>query len=241
MKYLMLLFLLPVLIPAGTADPGITVRNSHFSVRLDDPALSDPNGTFGCRFLRAGWITALYPQGSRENLFHPVSISRYHKAFGCALEILPPLRLTPDRQLKLGIGIVEPHPVSRFQAKPIELFPWQTAIDESAGQTVLTARQSSGNHNGYAYELTVTVCIPVSTPEIIWRLDLHNTGSRKLDLLSYLHPFSGSVPNSPANSVSPAKTSGMFSRPVPTHGKNTAPGRAFTKFPPVSGRIPAIP
>lgn len=189
MKYLMLLFLLPVMIPAGTADPGISVRNSHFSVRLDDPALSDPNGTFGCRFLRAGWITALYPQGSRENLFHPVSISRYHKAFGCALEILPPLRLTPDRQLKLGIGIVEPHPVSRFQAKPIELFPWQTAIDESAGQTVLTARQSSGNHNGYAYELTVTICIPVSTPEIIWRLDLHNTGSRKLDLLSYLHPF----------------------------------------------------
>lgn len=186
---LLLLFLLP-LVPAGAAaEPGITVRNTHISVRLANPAATDPGGIFGCRFLRAGWITALYPQGSSENLFHPDSVSRYHKAFGCALEILPPLKLAPGRQLKPGIGIVEPHPVSRFQAKPVELFPWQTTVTESSGQTILTARQNSGNHNGYAYELTVTVRIPANVPEIVWQLDLHNTGTRELDLLSYLHPF----------------------------------------------------
>ncbi|MBS1371952.1 MAG: hypothetical protein HPZ91_18555 [Lentisphaeria bacterium] len=181
-----------MLFAAGASEPqsgSFRIDNGLFSVTLDNPAAPDPGGRSGCRFLRPGWITALYPAGSRVSLFHTRSVSNYHPAFGCAVELLPELELAPGRQLKIGVGVIEPHPVSRFQPKPVELFPWQTKYAESGTKTVLTAHQTSGDRNGYAYELTASITITDGSPEIILEQELHNTGSRRITATAYLHPF----------------------------------------------------
>ena len=181
-----------MLFAAGASEPqsgNFRIDNGLFSVTLDNPAAPDPDGRSGCRFLRPGWITALYPTGSRVSLFHTRSVSNYHPAFGCAVEILPELELAPGRQLKIGVGVIEPHPVSRFQPKPVELFPWQTEYMKSGTKTVLMARQVSGDRSGYAYELTASITITDGSPEIILEQELHNTGSRRITATAYLHPF----------------------------------------------------
>lgn len=181
-----------MLFAAGASEPpsgNFRIDNGLFAVMMDNPAAPDPDGKSGCRFLRPGWITALYPAGSSVSLFHTRSISNYHPAFGCAVEILPELEIAPERQLKIGVGVIEPHPVSRFRPKPVELFPWQTEYAESETKTVLTARQTSGDRNGYAYELTTSLTITGGSPEIILEQELYNTGSRRITATAYLHPF----------------------------------------------------
>ncbi|MBS1370761.1 MAG: hypothetical protein HPZ91_12485 [Lentisphaeria bacterium] len=171
------------------APRSFTVDNGCFELELNDPAAPDPDGAFGCRFLRPGWITGLWPAGSGESVFHTRTLYGHHPAFGCTQEIVPELELAPGRQLKIGVGVIEPNPVNRFRASPVELFPWSVEFERTRGRAVMTARQSSGRHSGYAYELTVTVTVTGGSPEIVMKQELWNTGVRRFAGAAYLHPF----------------------------------------------------
>ena len=179
-----------VFVMSCTAAPrNFTFNNGHFEVLLNDPAAPDLDGALGCRFLRPGWIMALQPTGSRESVFHTRTLYRHHPAFGCAQEILPELELLSKRQLKIGVGIIEPNRVNRFRAKAVELFPWNVITSQTENWFIMTARQNSGNYSGYAYELTVSVIMIKGTPEVVMKQELRNIGSRRIEGRVYLHPF----------------------------------------------------
>ena len=165
------------------------VDNGCFALKLDDPSVPDRAGKFGCRFLRAGWIVSLRPAGSTEELFHIRSLYGYHPAFGCTQEIVPELELSPNRQLKLGVGIIEPNAENRFRAVPVELFPWVTCVTRTEDRVVMEARQNSGFHAGYAYELIVRVTVTDGSPEIVMWQKIQNLGLCPIRGQVYLHPF----------------------------------------------------
>lgn len=173
-----------LLCAAAAAAGGITVDNGCLRVEFADPA-----GALGCRFLRAGWITGLYPAEGRDSVFHLRSIFDFHVAFGCPQEIVPELELEPGRALKLGVGVVVPNPKDSALAEPVELLPWHTGFRREPGKTRLTARQSCPDRAGYAYELTVTVTVEDDSPVIVYEQVLENTGRRRIKAEAYLHPF----------------------------------------------------
>lgn len=179
---------------AGCAAAGeFVVDNGSFRVEFVDP--NDPQ--LGCRFLRAGWIRSLHPAGSRESIFVTESLFGFHPAFGYACEIYPALDLKGLQALQIGVGVIERHPQSRYHSRPVELFPWQISREMRERETVMTARQYSGDHSGYAYELTVEIVIPANSPVILWKYSLANTGSRSFAVSTYAHPFFKARPGFP--------------------------------------------
>lgn len=179
---------------AGCAAAGeFVVDNGSFRVEFVDP--NDPQ--LGCRFLRAGWIRSLHPAGSRESIFVTESLFGFHPAFGYVCEIYPALDLKGLQALQIGVGVIERHPQSRYHSRPVELFPWQISREMRERETVMTARQHSGDHSGYAYELTVEIVIPANSPVILWKYSLANTGSRPFAVSTYAHPFFKARPGFP--------------------------------------------
>lgn len=181
--------LLAALLAAGcrtAASGGIAVDNGRFAVEFADP--EDP--ALGCRFLRAGWIRSLRTGPSpRRALFLEQSLFSYHPAFGFAREFLPEFELNGNRQLKIGVGIIEPNPREGFLSRPIELFPWRCEWRTNDGKTTLQAEQDSGRREGYGYTLKVTVTVETDSPVIVYEETLTNTGSRSLAGTVYAHPF----------------------------------------------------
>ncbi len=181
----LVLFFALLLFVAGCAG-GIGVDNGCFEVSFVDPA---GGGELGCRFFRAGWIASLRPAGSDESIFHTRPIFDFHPAFGCAQEFLPDLELADGELLKIGVGIFRPHPRNYFRSRVLTAFPWESRVEETKESWVLSAHQSCEEREGYAYELTLTVTIRPFSPEILWRQELRNTGSRRIDGNVYMHPF----------------------------------------------------
>jgi len=181
--------LLAVVFAAGcrTAAPGgVTVDNGRFAVEFVDP----DDTALGCLFIRAGWIRSLRtgePPGRK--LFWEKSLFSYHPAFGFAREILPEFELNGNRQLKIGVGIIEPNPREGFLSRPIELFPWRCEWRTNDGKTTLRAEQDSGLREGYGYTLKVTVTVEADSPVIVYEETLANTGIRTIAGTVYAHPF----------------------------------------------------
>lgn len=181
--------LFALLLAAGcrTAAPGgVTVDNGCFSVEFADP----DDAALGCRFLRAGWIRSLRtgaPPG--RALFWEKNLYSYHPAFGFAREIVPEFELNGNRQLKIGVGVIEPNPRNEFHARAVDAFPWRYEWRKSDGRTTLRAEQRSGDCEGYGYTLDVTVTVEADSPVIVYEEALANTGRRTLAGTVYAHPF----------------------------------------------------
>lgn len=170
----------------ATTPCGVTIDNGRFALEFVDP----DDAALGCRFIRAGWIRSLRigePPG--QKLFQEKSLFSYHPAFGFAREILPDFELNGNRQLKIGVGVIEPNPRSCFRARAIELFPWRYKWQTNDGKTTLSAEQNSGDREGYGYTLNVAVSIEANSPVIVYQETLTNTGRRTLTGMVYAHPF----------------------------------------------------
>lgn len=165
---------------------GVALDNGCFNVTFTDPN----DATLGCRFVRAGWIRSLrLCDFSGRNVFLEESLFSYHPAFGFAREFLPEFDLGEGNQLKIGVGIIRPHPRSRYHSVPVTIFPWDTEFCADDGKRTMTAEQSSGDCNGYGYVLRVKVTVETDLPVIVYEETLVNTGSRLLAGTVYAHPF----------------------------------------------------
>ena len=175
MTRFLLLFLLPLLAGGGA----IAIENDGFRATFADPS----DETLGFRFFRAGWVRGLYPAAGETSLFHTRTLFDYHPAFGCAQEFLPDLPLASGDRLKPGVGIFRLHPKDYFRSRPVRSFPWEWSIRDRS----LIAHQSCPELEGYAYELSITVTVGKNM--LVWKQQLTNTGTRRIDGQVYLHPF----------------------------------------------------
>lgn len=171
---------------------GVTLDNGCFKVNF-----TDPNDTMlGYRFIRAGWIRSLRTCDSPgQCVFLETSLFSYHPAFGFAREILPEFDLSEGCQLKIGVGIIRPHPRSRYHPVPVRIFPWKTEFSIDGKKNMITAEQSSGDCEGYGYLLRVKVTVETDSPVIVYEETLINTGSRLLAGTVYAHPFFAALEN----------------------------------------------
>ena len=148
-----------------------------------------PPMELGSRFIRAGWLRSSHRHGSGKNFFRTETLFDDHPAFGCPQEILPALKLDGDRRLKIGVGIIGPDRVKPNWPELRISFPWQISILRLPSETQINYRQTSGEHCGYAYELTMEIVIPENQPEIRYCLTLRNCGERTISFSTYVHPF----------------------------------------------------
>ncbi len=171
---------------AGCVDSGWrTVDNGYFRVEFADPNDSE----LGCRFLKAGWITGLYPTNCDESLVLTESLVDFHPTLGYTFEITPPLDLEGTQALQVGVGVINKHPRNRFRSWTAEQFPWKIQCENSERETAIIAYQSSGMHSGYSYELRLRISVSMDSPKISWKYTLTNTGVRPLVASTYVHPF----------------------------------------------------
>ncbi|MBS1371443.1 MAG: hypothetical protein HPZ91_15970 [Lentisphaeria bacterium] len=168
------------LLPAVLAGEAV-LDNGRLRAGFVDPA--EPG--LGFRFIRAGWIRTLRRAGSGAEIVHTRTLFDFHPAFGVAQEMVPELELPDGRALKVGVGIVKPNRSNWFKSELVEAFPWEVARHGLR----IEARQLSGEHAGYAYELRLGVGLEPGAPRLVFSQELTNTGRRPLRLESYLHPF----------------------------------------------------
>lgn len=188
---------------------GVTLNNGCFEVNFPDPN----DARLGYRFVRAGWIRSLrvcdFPG---RNIFLEKSLFPYHPAFGFTREFLPEFELEDGRQLKIGVGIIRPHPRSRYHPVPVDIFPWKTEVRTDGGKSTVTAEQHSGDCEGYGYMLRVRVTVETGFPVIVYEETLTNTGNRLLAGTVYAHPFFAAPEN--GNECRYWMPGSYFSRPV---------------------------
>ena len=172
--------------------------NGRLRVELLDPVGKPDHRDTGCRFIRAGWIAALYPAGMERSIFQPRGW-HHRPMFGFAFECFPQLKLnTPpgekrSRLLQVGVGVVAVGS-DRFDAVPVKFFGWERSWRKKDGTAELFARQSSGKHDGYAYEMSVRVVLPENADSIRYEITLCNTGERSIETELYAHPFFNASP-----------------------------------------------
>ena len=166
-----------------------------FRVEVVDASLPRDVRSTGNRFLLAGWLRSLIPQGAEESVLRTRSIHPRLPAYGCPFEFYPTLELEPGERpghssrLQIGVGVVRENGRGRFETVPVEFFPWQTAVERTGDTTRLVYRQNSGTRAGYAYELTVTLTLRQGSNTVEHEITLANTGSRRIETELYAHPF----------------------------------------------------
>ncbi len=166
-----------------------------FRVEVVDASLPRDVRSTGCRFLLAGWVRSLIPQGAETSILRTRSIHHRLPAYGCPFEFYPTLELEAGElpghstRLQIGVGVVREHGAGRFETRPVELFPWQTSVESSGGTIRIVCQQNSGDHAGYSYELTVTLTLRPGDSPAEYEFTLANTGRRRIDTELYAHPF----------------------------------------------------
>ncbi len=166
-----------------------------FRVEVVDASQPRDVPSTGNRFLLAGWIRSLIPQGAETSLLRARSIHHRLPAYGFPFEFYPTLELEPGElpghstRIQIGVGIVRERGEGRFETDPVAFFPWQTSAEDSGGTTRLIYRQNSGDHAGYSYELTVTLTLRPGNSPVEHEFTLANTGRRRIDTELYAHPF----------------------------------------------------
>ncbi len=174
---------------------GTWIDNGCLKIFFIDPEASHHESRLGYRFVRAGWIGALYPAGTDESIFREDTLFKQYATFGFTQEFLPALQLgeTSDEiseQLQIGVGIVEhSSKARRFDVKLRKMFPWKYSQFRYDNEHVLLAHQTSEDCAGYSYHLTVKIRIPDNIPIIILEQTLKNQGQRQIDVLANAHPF----------------------------------------------------
>lgn len=169
--------------------------NGRLRLEILDPAQTPHPLVTGSRFPAAGWIRGLWPQGDEGSVFIRGSWHPQLPLYGFALGFYPHPQLSADpdagttRNLCLGVGVVEIKGEEHFHAKTLEGFAWERELSGADGRRVFTARQKTPDRDGYAYELTVRVELPDGADTVLYRVELINTGRRRIESELFAHPF----------------------------------------------------
>lgn len=173
----------------------ISMDSNGVSISLVDPDAPTELLNRGCRFTQGAWIkSASIKEGSWS--WRPLmesTVFDYHQAFGIPEELTPSIKLADaggadSMQLVLGVGKTLRHGENVFKDSIASAFPWRTKLRDEGDGGVSAEFEQSCKEAPYGYELRKTLkLLPSGVVAIDCRLE--NTGSRKLEFQSYLHPF----------------------------------------------------
>jgi hypothetical protein len=168
-----------------------------YQVELLDPNASDAKAT-GARFVRAGWLKSLKTNDSKQSLIVTKSVFSYHTAYGLTTAFEPAIKIRDiderySELLVVGVGTVKRDKTRGFAYDQIiKPFPWRWKIMKSPEATQVIYTQDSGKPvNGYAWIFSMTVTF--NEDNIIYEQSLLNTGSKPLDIETFVHPFFNAV------------------------------------------------
>lgn len=173
----------------------LVIDTGCFKAVMLNPETANDNTTYGCRFMRAGWIKELYGRGQDTSMVRPHTVFPKHPTFGYTHEIVPALNLKMcddgihAERLNVGVGIIKQHLKNRFKAEPLDIFPWITRVQTEAGRTVVESEQRARNCGRYAYSMMVRTVFVDNSPVIEFEQILENTGALAISGSAYVHPF----------------------------------------------------
>jgi hypothetical protein len=194
---------------SAAAPPMARPETYSFSSKSHNLELVKPNAVpnrqcLGGRFMKAGWIVGLQSAITGKQFLRTKPVWPGYPAFGCTQEFTPSLELSKTdagliTALKVGVGTIVFQADDPFHPKLTETFPWKTSFELMPDGFVIHNRQSCKVHpdlNGYAYEFHQKIHISSTSPDITYQQTLKNTGSRKIDVENYVHPFFNSTDKS---------------------------------------------
>lgn len=169
---------------------GLKAVTENYEVELINPNSTDFKITGG-RFIRGGWLRQLKPTRIKQSLIVGKSVFSYHTAYGLTFEFVPDIKLRNiderfSEHLKIGVGRIKRDNAKGFPYdRPVAAVPWQYRINS---ENEIEYIQDSGKPiMGYAWQLTNR--IQFFKESIRFVQTLKNTGSKKLELETFVHPF----------------------------------------------------